>query len=241
MFEAGRQYTFLLTLGLDGEEIVFSIPTVTAFNESAVVDAPQIPWKCGDLIKTYTTANYNNTGIEDLCWTTQNIAEGIPTTTSYDPGATSPQSGRGWYYELSLAEPACQQLGPDWHLPDLSQWQNLVSQFSVGLNSGVGTSGSTTTLRNHWIAIDGLAGWYDYQPPARWSDWGTHVAWADASRLQRFQPPASTFPPFTFHLRLSTWERSCNSFISYLQRILEQQDALLCYPKPFTNSATVSR
>ncbi|GHT06955.1 hypothetical protein AGMMS49525_15750 [Bacteroidia bacterium] len=35
VFEAGRQYTFLLTVGLDGEEIVFSIPTVTDFNTVA--------------------------------------------------------------------------------------------------------------------------------------------------------------------------------------------------------------
>ncbi|GHT08340.1 hypothetical protein AGMMS49525_17540 [Bacteroidia bacterium] len=64
VFEAGRQYTFLLTLGLDGEEIVFSIPSVEGFNTLAEVDLPPVvvvtpTWKCGDPIKTYTTANYN--------------------------------------------------------------------------------------------------------------------------------------------------------------------------------------
>ncbi|GHT06153.1 hypothetical protein AGMMS49525_14150 [Bacteroidia bacterium] len=42
VFEAGRQYTFLLTLGLDGEEIVFSIPSVADFNPLAEVEVPPI-------------------------------------------------------------------------------------------------------------------------------------------------------------------------------------------------------
>ncbi|GHT01209.1 hypothetical protein AGMMS49525_01300 [Bacteroidia bacterium] len=54
VFEAGRQYTFLLTLGLDGEEIAFAIPTGTDFNTDAVVWAPL---QCGLPIKDYTAAN----------------------------------------------------------------------------------------------------------------------------------------------------------------------------------------
>ncbi|GHT06666.1 hypothetical protein AGMMS49525_15170 [Bacteroidia bacterium] len=37
VFEAGRQYTFLLTLGLDGAEIAFSIPAVADFNRKESV------------------------------------------------------------------------------------------------------------------------------------------------------------------------------------------------------------
>ncbi|GHT01580.1 hypothetical protein AGMMS49525_02720 [Bacteroidia bacterium] len=107
VFEAGRHYTFLLALGLDGEEIAFSIPTVTAFNEAAQAYAHL---RCGLPIKGYTTANYSNPGLENLCRTTQNIAEGTAAYYDYNGGA---QSGRGWYYEWTQAEPACQQLGTD--------------------------------------------------------------------------------------------------------------------------------
>ncbi|GHT08213.1 hypothetical protein AGMMS49525_17420 [Bacteroidia bacterium] len=169
VFEAGRQYTFLLTLGLDGEEIVFSIPTVKAFDESAVVDAPPLPWKCGKPIKGYTTANYSNTPIKDLCWTMTNIAEGTPAFSTFDGGA---QSGRGWYYYPSEAESACQQLGPDWYVPTTSQWQDLANEYS-GLTAGVGTTGLTAALQAVWNSGDALAGYYD----GGWINWGIAVAW----------------------------------------------------------------
>ncbi|GHV10194.1 hypothetical protein FACS1894162_3070 [Bacteroidia bacterium] len=61
VFEAGKQYTFLLTLGLDGGVITFSVPDVTAFNESAMVDVPPAPpvgtvvYALGDLYPNATT------------------------------------------------------------------------------------------------------------------------------------------------------------------------------------------
>ncbi|GHT04084.1 hypothetical protein AGMMS49525_10050 [Bacteroidia bacterium] len=44
--EAGRQYTFLLTPGLDGAEIAFSIPTMTDFNPLAEVEMPGASFHC---------------------------------------------------------------------------------------------------------------------------------------------------------------------------------------------------
>ncbi|GHT02691.1 hypothetical protein AGMMS49525_06550 [Bacteroidia bacterium] len=163
VFEAGRQYTFLLTLGLDGEEIVFSIPTVTAYNESAVVDAPKLPFPCGKPFKGYTTANYSNPDLENLCWTTQNIAEGSASyDTYYDGSGTispSPTKGqRGYYYAWGAeAEAACKELGADWSVPDDAQWTALQSGFSA-LSPGAGTTGNPLALQSDWNAGHALAG-----------------------------------------------------------------------------------
>ncbi|GHT05660.1 hypothetical protein AGMMS49525_13210 [Bacteroidia bacterium] len=167
VFEAGRQYTFLLTLGLDGEEIAFSIPTVSGFNTDAVVWAP-LP--CGYPIKGYTTASYSNTGVEDLCWTTQNIAEGTAAYTSYDPGGANPQSGRGWYYDGTQGDAACKELGSEWAMPSLAQWEALRSAFGT-LTPGVGTTGTAQTLRDDFAggsAKNGFTDGYGY-----WADWDT--------------------------------------------------------------------
>ncbi|GHT02542.1 hypothetical protein AGMMS49525_06190 [Bacteroidia bacterium] len=166
VFEAGRQYTFLLTLGLDGEEIVFSIPDMKAFNESAVVDAPPPPWKCGNLIKTYTTANYNNTGLENLCWTTQNLAEGTAAGTTYS--GQSPGE-RGWYYERSQAESACATLGALWPLPTVAQWTALDTNLTV-LTDGTGSGKSNVTLSAPWIDKSTMGGWRD-KASGSWEDW----------------------------------------------------------------------
>ncbi|GHT00953.1 hypothetical protein AGMMS49525_00470 [Bacteroidia bacterium] len=176
VFEAGRQYTFLLTLGLDGEEIAFSIPSVKEFDESAVVDAPKVPFKCGNLIKTYTTANYGNPGLENLCWTTQNIAEGVAASQIYYPfGGVNEHSGRGWYYEWSQAEPACQKLGPDWHVPDQNQWQLLQSNFNT-LMAGVGTTGTSSQLGLLWNSGLALAGAL-LPGDLGWELWGDEGFW----------------------------------------------------------------
>ncbi|GHT00983.1 hypothetical protein AGMMS49525_00570 [Bacteroidia bacterium] len=147
VFEAGRQYTFLLTLGLDGEEIVFSIPSVEGFNESAVVDAPPIPWKCGDPILGYTTANYANTGLYDLCWTTTNLAETTANSIDTYPGHNAGE--RGYYYAEGEAAAACQELGPEWSVPDNSHWGALSTAFGA-LAGGVGTIGTIPELQSMW-------------------------------------------------------------------------------------------
>ncbi|GHT01049.1 hypothetical protein AGMMS49525_00800 [Bacteroidia bacterium] len=177
VFEAGRQYTFLLTLGLDGEEIVFSIPSVEGFNVSAVVDAPTLPLKCGNLIKTYTTANYNNPGIDDLCWTTQNIAEGVATFTSYDYGGANPQSGRGWYYSWAQGDAACKELGAEWSIPDHSQWDALLTQINA-LAPGIGTIGNALALKNAWTNAEVYAG---YNQGSYWSNWDVWAYWSVAN------------------------------------------------------------
>ncbi|GHT03143.1 hypothetical protein AGMMS49525_07750 [Bacteroidia bacterium] len=152
VFEAGRQYTFLLTLGLDGEEIAFSIPSVTDFNLDAV---DYVPWLCGmHPIKGYTTANYNNPGIEDLCWTTQNIAEGTASYDTYidDTGTITPaptKGERGYYYAWSQADAACKELGADWYLPDDTQWAALKAAYA-SLQPGRYTSGNAALHQSYW-------------------------------------------------------------------------------------------
>ncbi|GHV10197.1 hypothetical protein FACS1894162_3080 [Bacteroidia bacterium] len=152
VFEAGKQYTFLLTLGLDGGVITFSVPSVTDFNTLAEVNVP--PWKCGDPIKGYTTANYNNTGIDDLCWTTQNIAEGTAYYTSY-PGKLPGE--RGYYYDYPDADAACKELGAAWSVPDITQWSVFSSEFG-SLAGGPGTSGSVAALQSAWNSGSALGG-----------------------------------------------------------------------------------
>ncbi|GHT03433.1 hypothetical protein AGMMS49525_08480 [Bacteroidia bacterium] len=169
VFEAGRQYTFLLTLGLDGEEIAFSIPAVNGFNTDAVVYAP---WLCGHPIKGYTTANYGNPGLENLCWTTQNIAEGSPSSQSYDPGGAN-RTGRGWYYTWSEGTAACLELGPDWAMPSASQW-NLLSTYFGTLLGGIGTSGSPAALTTAWNNPDVYGG---FGEGYTWVSWGAVVTW----------------------------------------------------------------
>ncbi|GHT02636.1 hypothetical protein AGMMS49525_06410 [Bacteroidia bacterium] len=162
VFEAGRQYTFLLTLGLDGEEIVFSIPDVRAFNESAVVDAPVIPFKCGSLIKGYPTANYGNPGLTDLCWTTKNLAEGTASSDTYDDGIISPtpmKGERGFYYTHAEGDAACKTLGPDWALPTVAQWSAFDVAFDT-LMPTILTPGSTATLQAAWTDPNILGGIY---------------------------------------------------------------------------------
>ncbi|GHT01159.1 hypothetical protein AGMMS49525_01150 [Bacteroidia bacterium] len=173
VFEAGRQYTFLLTLGLDGEEIVFSIPSVEGFNTTAEV---YTTWRCGFPIKGYSTANYNNTGIDDLCWTTQNIAEGTASYTTYNPGGGADEhSGRGWYYSWAQGDAACKELGPAWGLPDLSQWDALIAAF-LTLAPGVGTLGDALSLRIPWRGDDARGGMQ--AEDGTWIAWGYGSYWS---------------------------------------------------------------
>ncbi|GHV10192.1 hypothetical protein FACS1894162_3060 [Bacteroidia bacterium] len=184
VFEAGKQYTFLLTLGLDGGVITFSVPSVTDFNILAEVEVPPVvaPWKCGDLIKTYTTANYNNSGIDNLCWTTQNIAEGTAAFDTYGGTATpTPTIGeRGYYYLQSQADAACKVLGLEWSVPTYSQWTALKSEFGT-LAAGAGTSGTTTTLQATWTSGEALGGVYSPTGPG-WVMWDTMCLWWDQDK-----------------------------------------------------------
>ncbi|GHT01445.1 hypothetical protein AGMMS49525_02170 [Bacteroidia bacterium] len=158
VFEAGRQYTFLLTLGLDGEEIVFSIPTVSGFNTDAVVDAPKVPFPCGIVLKGYiSTANYNNTGLKDFCWTTTNIAE---SGFSYDAYTGHAVGEHGYYYAWANADAACKQLGTDWSIPEKNQWEALRIAFP-SLAAGAGTTGTTPSLLSAWTDSSVLAGVID--------------------------------------------------------------------------------
>ncbi|GHT01149.1 hypothetical protein AGMMS49525_01110 [Bacteroidia bacterium] len=186
VFEAGRQYTFLLTLGLDGEEIAFSIPAVKDFNTVAEVEVPPVvvvtsTWKCGDLINTYiTTANYNNTGIDQLCWTTTNIAEGTAAYYTYVDGTGSisptPMIGeRGYYYEQSQADAACKALGLEWSVPAQLQWDALEAEFGA-LAPGVGTTGSPSTLQTPWTDDAALGGGYA-STSAGFVNWGASSHW----------------------------------------------------------------
>ncbi|GHT04127.1 hypothetical protein AGMMS49525_10120 [Bacteroidia bacterium] len=201
VFEAGRQYTFLLTLGLDGEEIVFSIPMVTAFDITAEVDAPPVvaPPKCGYLIKGYTTANYNNSGLTNLCWTTQNIAENTAAYKTYVDATGSitpaPNEGeRGYYYAWVDAEPACQKLGSDWHVPDNTQWSALVNAFAA-LAPGEGTTGSLTVLQSDWLGMDAMSGYYEGAPTNAFNNWGGMVYWWSSSSTD-YAFAADTRPQF---------------------------------------------
>ncbi|GHT06959.1 hypothetical protein AGMMS49525_15760 [Bacteroidia bacterium] len=55
------------------------------------------PFKqCGDPIKGYTTANYANASIKDLCRTTANLAEATPNAHTTYPSKTPGE--RGYYY-----------------------------------------------------------------------------------------------------------------------------------------------
>ncbi|GHV10952.1 hypothetical protein FACS1894162_5910 [Bacteroidia bacterium] len=174
VFEAGKQYTFLLTLGLDGGVITFSVPSVADFYTlaDADVDLPEpTPWKCGDLINGYTTANYASSGIlNDLCWTTQNISEGTAAATSYDPGGAN-STGRGWYYTSAQAVAACNLLGAEWSVPTDNHWQALSLEFGT-LTGGIGTTGSPATLQSLWNYAAVLAGTYDDYTTA-WLGWGS--------------------------------------------------------------------
>ncbi|GHT06736.1 hypothetical protein AGMMS49525_15320 [Bacteroidia bacterium] len=183
VFEVGKQYTFLLTLGLNSEEIVFSIPAVTDFNPLAEVEVPPIvaPFKCGDLIKTYTTANYGNTPIKDLCWTTQNIKEGTASFDTYVDASLSsaPTAGeRGFYYTVSEADAACKLLGAGWSVPTYAQWTALDGEFDA-LMGGVGTSGTPQQLQTPWTTPAALAGLYKTSPG--WLGWDQYGLWLAAA------------------------------------------------------------
>ncbi|GHT04274.1 hypothetical protein AGMMS49525_10450 [Bacteroidia bacterium] len=171
VFEAGKQYTFLLTLGLDGAEIVFSIPTVTPFNESAVVDAPKVPFPCGTPFKGYNTANYSNAGLTDLCWTTTNIAES--TANSVDTYPSKTLGERGYYYPWDEAADACAALGAEWSVPNTVQWTALINEFST-LTGSTGTTGTTAALQSVWNSGTALAGGELW---GKWDEWDKVGAW----------------------------------------------------------------
>ncbi|GHT03220.1 hypothetical protein AGMMS49525_07920 [Bacteroidia bacterium] len=184
VFEAGRQYTFLLTLGLDGEEIAFSIPMVKAFNESAEVKVPEIvttTFACGIVLNGYiTTANYSNTPIKDLCWTTTNIAEGVAAHDTYIDvmGAlvSPPTIGeRGYYYLQSQADAACKTLGLEWSVPTDSQW-NAFGSVLGALAPGVGTTGSVSALQLPWTDNAAKGGEYNNVMSMFWK-WDEQAWW----------------------------------------------------------------
>ncbi|GHT09244.1 hypothetical protein AGMMS49525_18270 [Bacteroidia bacterium] len=126
------------------------------------------PWKCGDLIKSYTTANYNNTGLIDLCRTTTNIAE---SGFSYDSYLGQIVGERGYYYEWTNADAACKQLGTTWSIPDQSQWEALRVAFS-SLIAGVGTTGGSPALRDAWTNATSMAGFISGGGDVDWDTYG---------------------------------------------------------------------
>ncbi|GHT04117.1 hypothetical protein AGMMS49525_10110 [Bacteroidia bacterium] len=193
VFEAGRQYTFLLTLGLDGEEIVFSIPDVTPFNITAEVNVPPGPWKCGDRILGYTTANYNNAGIENLCWTTQNIAVDTAWITTYpghDPGE------RGFYYRNTETTAACRKLGAEWRVPSQAHWGQFITAFPT-LAPGAGTIGETPILQAAWNSGNALAGYLDMSGAIVGVTWDSGVKWWAGGWGVAITPPSTWTPPGT--------------------------------------------
>ncbi|GHT04154.1 hypothetical protein AGMMS49525_10190 [Bacteroidia bacterium] len=64
--------------------------------------------------KTYTTANYDNTGLKDLCWTTTNLAEVTSNAITTFPGQTPGE--RGYYYPWNEAADTCAALGVEWSM-----------------------------------------------------------------------------------------------------------------------------
>ncbi|GHT04346.1 hypothetical protein AGMMS49525_10600 [Bacteroidia bacterium] len=203
VFEAGRQYTFLLTLGLDGEEIAFSIPAVSGFNLAA---EDYVPWICGiHPIKGYTTANYSNPGLENICWTTQNIAEGTAEYQIYDQGGPNENSGRGWYYSKAQAYDACKALGAEWALPNRTQWDALGSAFNA-LTGGHGTSGTSGDLVLAWISASSAAGMYN---GLMWGGWDVSTHWhVDDPSFPNMAVTYSAAPPALNIRSVSGWATS---------------------------------
>ncbi|GHV12086.1 hypothetical protein FACS1894162_7970 [Bacteroidia bacterium] len=176
VFEAGKQYTFLLTLGLDGGVISFSVPSVTDFNKLTEVDLPETgpaPWKCGDLINGYTTANYNNPGLTNLCWTTTNLAEVTPNVVTTFTGHAAGE--RGFYYPQSDAATACAALGVGWSVPSGTQWSARVASWG-GLVDGTVGGKTSVQLQDDWDA-GGLGGYYYV---TSWIGWGDGSYWWSA-------------------------------------------------------------
>ncbi|GHT01193.1 hypothetical protein AGMMS49525_01280 [Bacteroidia bacterium] len=200
VFEAGRQYTFLLTLGLDGEEIVFSIPTVKDFNTDAVVWAP---FPCGYPIKGYTTANYNNTDLDKLCWTTTNLAESTPNVVTTYPGQAAGE--RGYYYPWAEAADACATLGAEWSVPNDDQWTALANAYS-SLVDGTGGGRDLPSLQNDWSGLDATAGRLWGPSHASFAEWDTAAIWwvGDYTNLARyyiFFVPATLYDDYRLSVR----------------------------------------
>ncbi|GHT04549.1 hypothetical protein AGMMS49525_11030 [Bacteroidia bacterium] len=153
VFEAGREYSLLLTLGLDSLDVAAT-------------------FKCGDPIKGYTTANYTNTGIENLCWTTKNIAE--VTTNSIDTYSGETAGLRGYYYPWDEADDACAALGAEWSVPNTAQWTNLQSYFNV-LADGTGGGWTSSSLIAYWNSGNAMAG--VRLAGGTWDQWDSDGAW----------------------------------------------------------------
>ncbi|GHT09139.1 hypothetical protein AGMMS49525_18190 [Bacteroidia bacterium] len=213
VFEAGRQYTFLLTLGLDGEEIAFSIPTVADFKPSEEV---YTPWICGiHSIKGYTTANYSNPGLENLCWTTQNIAEGTAEYQLYNPGGVDENSGRGWYYMKAQAFDACKALGAEWALPNLTQWTAFRDAFTA-LTGGHGTSGTSADLLLAWNSASSAAGFKGLA----WGGWNVNNQWHVDDPSSDDRIAGTTAGSTTFQLRVNPGVAATNAISVRCVRVL---------------------
>ncbi|GHV09501.1 hypothetical protein FACS1894162_0180 [Bacteroidia bacterium] len=189
VFEAGKQYTFLLTLGLDGGVITFSVPTVTPFNESAVVDAPPAPWKCGDLINGYTTANYNNPGLTNLCWTTTNLAEVTPNVVTTYTGHAAGE--RGYYYPQGEAAAACAALGAGWSVPDDVNWTRFSAAFT-SLVDGTGGGAALAALQYEWLNSRAQAGYIEPDLITA-GYWDTRGLWWSALPTEMFEMPSNSY------------------------------------------------
>ena len=115
---------------------------------------------------TYNVYCYpNNVG----CWMIDNSKEGTYIYTTY------PNSGvgeRGYYYSWAQAANACP---PDYHLPNETEWKNLVSY----INPASGTE------RAPWVSGSALAGYYTTTNNA-WIGWNTNGFWWSSGTAHQF-------------------------------------------------------
>ncbi|MDR0832804.1 MAG: fibrobacter succinogenes major paralogous domain-containing protein, partial [Candidatus Symbiothrix sp.] len=147
----------------DGEaEITVSFGGITSDPVAVTITTPI----CGSPFtapsgETYTTANYNNTGLTNLCWTTSNLQEAGQSATCYSNNCDT-YSGRGYYYTFENAKTACGALTDSngtWRLPTTTEWKSLISAYP-NLAGGEGTFGSSADLKLLWGAPELRNGHY---------------------------------------------------------------------------------
>jgi hypothetical protein len=128
--------------------------------------------------KVYNTANYSNTGLTNLCWTTTNLQEAGQIATCYSNNCTSYPT-RGYYYTVGNASAACAALNGDgaigWRLATLTEHTALKDAFP-NLEAGVGTVGTTSTLQAAWNSIEHAAGGnYTNGGTRTWDGWNQYL------------------------------------------------------------------
>ncbi|GHT01520.1 hypothetical protein AGMMS49525_02460 [Bacteroidia bacterium] len=137
--------------------------------------------KCGGVISGYTTANYSNTGLQNLCWTTQNITQLPASYTTYNDSPYPSAGYHGYYYAWSEAAAACQALGTGWSLPNATQWTAIKTAFP-SLTAGTGTTGTTAQLQGAWNS--GVAA--GFGRTAAWTDWNSIGYWWSSGAADQY-------------------------------------------------------